>query len=43
MPDSTGYDILRLAVVVPITAGVYTLAAKLLRIDMLSLFSGKKP
>ena len=43
LPDSTGYDILRLAIVVPTTAAVYTLAAKLLRIEMLSLFSGKKP
>ena len=43
LPDSTGYDILRLAIVVPIAAAVYTLAAKLLRIEMLSLFSGKKP
>ena len=43
LPDSTGYDILRLAVVVPTTAAVYTLAAKLLHIEMLSLFSGKKP
>jgi len=43
LPDSTGYDVLRLAVVVPTTAAVYTLAAKLLRIEMLSLFSGKKP
>jgi putative peptidoglycan lipid II flippase len=43
MPDSTSYDVLRLAVVVPTTAAVYTLASKLLRIEMLSLFSGKKP
>jgi len=43
LPDSTGYDVLRLVVVVPTTAAVYTLAAKLLRIEMLSLFSGKKP
>jgi putative peptidoglycan lipid II flippase len=42
LPDSTGYNVLRLAVVVPTTAVVYTLIAKLLRIEMLSLFSGKK-
>jgi putative peptidoglycan lipid II flippase len=43
MPDSTSYNVLRLAVVVPATAAVYTLVSKLLRIEMLSLFSGKKP
>ena len=43
LPDSTGFDILRLAVLVPTAAAVYTVAAKLLRIEMLSLFSGKKP
>ena len=42
LPDSTGFDILRLAVVVPTTAAVYTVAAKLLHIEMLSLFSGRK-
>jgi putative peptidoglycan lipid II flippase len=42
LPDSTGYNVLRLAVVVPTTAAIYTLLAKLLRIEMLSLFSGKK-
>jgi len=43
LPDSISYNILRLALVVPITAAVYTIAAKLLHIKMLSLFTGKKP
>jgi putative peptidoglycan lipid II flippase len=43
LPDERWFDVLRLAVVVPIAAAVYTLAAKLLRIDMLSLFTGRKP
>ena len=43
LPDGTGFDVLRLAVVVPTAAAVYTVAAKLLHIEMLSLFSGKKP
>jgi len=43
LPDGTGFDVLRLAVVVPTTAAVYTVVAKLLHIEMLSLFSGKKP
>ncbi len=43
LPDGTGFDVLRLAVVVPTAAAVYTLAAKLLHIEMLSLFSGRKP
>ena len=42
LPDSTGYDVLKLAVIVPTTAAFYTLLAKLSRIEMLSLFSGKK-
>ena len=42
LPHSTSYNVLRLAVIVPTSAAVYTLAAKLLRIEMLSLFSGKK-
>jgi len=41
LPDSTSSNILRLALVVPIAAAVYALAAKLLHIEMLSLFSGK--
>ena len=43
LPDSSGYNVLRLAVVVPTTAAVYTIIAKLLHIEMLSLFSGEKP
>lgn len=43
LPDGTGFDVLRLALVVPTSAAVYTLAAKLLHIEMLSLFAGKKP
>ena len=43
MPAERWFDVLRLAVVVPSAVGVYTLAAKLLHIEMLSLFSGKKP
>jgi putative peptidoglycan lipid II flippase len=43
LPDSTGFDALRLAVLVPTAAAAYTVAAKLLHIEMLSLFSGKKP
>ena len=43
LPGGTGFDVLRLAVVVPTAAAVYTIAAKLLHIEMLSLFSGKKP
>ncbi|MHC4226488.1 MAG: murein biosynthesis integral membrane protein MurJ, partial [Planctomycetota bacterium] len=42
LPDGTGFDVLRLAVVVPLAAGVYALAAKLLRIEMLSLLAGGK-
>ncbi|MHC4437349.1 MAG: murein biosynthesis integral membrane protein MurJ [Planctomycetota bacterium] len=43
LPGGTGYGVLRLAVVVPTTAAVYTIIAKLLHIEMLSLFSGRKP
>jgi putative peptidoglycan lipid II flippase len=42
LPDGTGFDILRLAIVIPLAAGVYALAAKLLRIEMLSLLAGAK-
>jgi putative peptidoglycan lipid II flippase len=42
LPDSRGYNILRLAVVVPSAAGVYLLAAKFLHIEMLSLLGGGK-
>ena len=40
LPDGMGFDILRLAVVVSSAAAVYWLAAKLLRIEMLSLITG---
>jgi putative peptidoglycan lipid II flippase len=42
LPDGTGFDVLRLAVVVPTAAAVYTVVAKLLHIEMLSLFTGNK-
>jgi putative peptidoglycan lipid II flippase len=41
LPDDRLFNILRLVVVVPSAAAVYLLCAKLLRIEMLSLFSGK--
>jgi len=42
LPDSRWCNILRLAVVVPSAAGVYLLGAKLLRVEMLSLLTGRK-
>ena len=43
LPHVRSFDVLRLAAVVPIAAAVYLLAAKFLRIEMLSLLiSGKK-
>ncbi|MFC1634661.1 murein biosynthesis integral membrane protein MurJ [Planctomycetota bacterium] len=42
LPDGTGFNVIRLAIVVPSAAGVYVLAAKLLRIEMLSLLTGAK-
>ena len=42
LPGDTGFDVIRLAVVVPLAAGVYALAAKLLRIEMLSLLARHK-
>jgi putative peptidoglycan lipid II flippase len=42
LPSGTRFDILRLVVVVPSAAGVYLLAAKFLRIEMLSLLTGGK-
>ena len=42
LPDSRWCNILRLVAVVPSAAGVYLLAAKLLRIDALSLLTGKR-
>jgi len=41
-PAGTGFDILRLAVVVPSAAAVYLLAAKILHIEMLSLLTGHR-
>jgi len=43
LPVGRQFDILRLAVIVPSAVAVYTVAAKLMHIEMLSLFSGKKP
>ncbi len=42
LPDSRLFNVLRLVVVVPSAAAVYVLCAKLLHIEMLSLFSGGK-
>lgn len=42
LPDRRSFDVLRLALVVPSSAGVYALTAKLLRIEMLSLFTGSR-
>jgi putative peptidoglycan lipid II flippase len=42
LPDGTRYDVLRLVIVIPSAAGVYALAAKFLRIEMLSLLAGAK-
>ncbi len=39
LPETTWFDVLRLAVVVPSAAGVYLLAARFLRIEMLSLLT----
>ena len=43
LPDNRFFDVLRLCVVVPLAVAVYVLAAKLLRIEMLSLLAGAKP
>ncbi|MHC4762444.1 MAG: murein biosynthesis integral membrane protein MurJ [Planctomycetota bacterium] len=40
-PDGRRFDILRLAITVPLAAGVYFAAAKALRIEMLSLVAGR--
>jgi putative peptidoglycan lipid II flippase len=40
-PDGRQFDILRLVITVPLAAGVYFIAAKVLRIDMLSLVAGR--
>jgi putative peptidoglycan lipid II flippase len=42
LPENRFFNILRLAVVVPSAAAVYLLAAKLLRIEMLSLITGRR-
>ena len=42
-PDGRFFDILRLATVVPSAVVVYSLAAKLLHSEMLSLFTGSRP
>ena len=42
LPESTRFNVLRLAVVVPSTVGVYLLLARLLRIEMLSLLTGRR-
>ena len=42
LPGGTSFDVLRLGVVVPSAAVVYMLAAKLLRIEMLSLLTSGK-
>jgi putative peptidoglycan lipid II flippase len=41
LPGGFWFDILKLAVVVPLSAAAYLLAAKLLRIEMLSLLTGR--
>jgi hypothetical protein len=41
LPEGRVFDIIRLLVVVPLAAGAYLLAAKLLRIKMLSIFTGR--
>lgn len=41
MPVGRFYDVVRLAVIVPLAAGSYLAAAKLLRIEMLSIFFGR--
>ena len=42
LPDNRISDILRLCVVVPLSAGVYIMAAKFLRMEMLRLLTGAK-
>jgi putative peptidoglycan lipid II flippase len=41
-PDGRAFDVLRLAIVVPLAAIVYALAAKLLNIEMLSIITARK-
>ncbi len=42
LPDGFRYDILRLALIVPSAAIVYLLTAKLMKIEMLSLLTGRR-
>ncbi|MCP4257136.1 MAG: murein biosynthesis integral membrane protein MurJ [Planctomycetes bacterium] len=42
LPDGRLFDVLRLAVIVPSAVGIYSLVAKLLHIEMLSLFTGSR-
>jgi putative peptidoglycan lipid II flippase len=42
LPESRLFNILRLLLIVPSAAVIYALCAKLLRNEMLSLFTGKK-
>jgi len=42
LPDGGLFDVIRLAVVVPLATGAYLLAARLLRIEMLSVLTGRK-
>lgn len=43
LPAGRLFDILRLAIVVPVTAASYLLVAKILRAEMLSMFTGHRP
>jgi putative peptidoglycan lipid II flippase len=43
LPAGRSYDVLRLAALVPAAAAAYVLAAKVLRIEMLSVVTGKSP
>jgi putative peptidoglycan lipid II flippase len=43
LPNGTSFNLLKLAIVVPSAAAVYVAAAKLLRIEMLSLLTRYKP
>jgi hypothetical protein len=42
LPDQRAFNLIRLVVVVPLSAGLYILSARILRIEMLSLLTGKK-
>ena len=43
LPAGTRFSVLKLALIVPVSAVVYFFAAKFLNIDSLSLLTGKKP